>query len=65
MTQILPSTTIQDIERGMMCIPSGFLLVDPLGEVVLANDLAVELFGYERKELIGKSVDELVPVDVR
>jgi PAS domain S-box-containing protein len=41
--------------------PSGTILVDHQGRIVLVNAHIEELFGYARDELIGKSVDVLVP----
>jgi PAS domain S-box-containing protein len=41
--------------------PSGVILVDHGGLIVLVNSHAEELFGYSREELIGKVVDILVP----
>lgn len=45
--------------------PSAMVLVDPGGDIEFMNDAATELFGYESAELLGKSVDVLVPDDVR
>ena len=41
--------------------PSGTLLVDAQGRIVLVNAHMEELFGYSRDELIGQKVELLVP----
>src|SRR5215831_16587803 len=41
--------------------PSGTVLVDHQGRIILVNAHIEELFGYARDELIGKAVDVLVP----
>jgi PAS domain S-box-containing protein len=41
--------------------PSGTLLVNDQGRIVLVNAHIEALFGYEREELIGKPVEVLVP----
>ena len=41
--------------------PSGTLLVDDQGRIVLVNAHIEELFGYGRDQLIGQKVDILVP----
>jgi len=41
--------------------PSGTVLVDHQGRILLVNAHIEELFGYARDELIGKTVDILVP----
>jgi PAS domain S-box-containing protein len=41
--------------------PSGTLLLDSEGRIVLVNSHVEELFGYPRDELIGQSVDVLMP----
>ena len=41
--------------------PSGTLLVDDQGHIVLLNAHIEELFGYNREELIGKPIETLVP----
>ncbi|HEY4403631.1 MAG TPA: PAS domain S-box protein [Xanthobacteraceae bacterium] len=42
--------------------PSGMLMVDRAGKVVLVNTEIERLFGYGREELIGQPVDILVPI---
>src|SRR5436305_7771630 len=41
--------------------PSGILLVNDQGRMVLVNSQIEKLFGYRREELVGKPVDILVP----
>lgn len=45
--------------------PDALLLVDSSGEIRLANHQAETLFGYDRVELVGASVDMLVPENIR
>lgn len=39
----------------------GIVIVDQTGEIILANDFACRQFGYKKKELTGKRVEELMP----
>lgn len=41
--------------------PSGLLMIDSLGVMVLVNREVERLFGYSREELLGKPVELLVP----
>src|SRR5207247_11135514 len=41
--------------------PSGIVLVNDRGRIVLVNTHVEKLFGYEREELVGETVDVLVP----
>jgi PAS domain S-box-containing protein len=41
--------------------PSGMVMVDRQGNIVLVNSQAEKLFGYAREELIGRPVELLVP----
>ena len=45
--------------------PSGMLMVDESGTILLVNRQIEQLFGYERAELIGQPVEMLVPQRVR
>jgi PAS domain S-box-containing protein len=45
--------------------PDAILQVDSMGQIVLANRTAELVFGYSRDELIGMSVDALVPEAAR
>lgn len=42
-------------------VPSGMIMVDRSGKIVLVNGQIERLFGYNRSELLGQSVDILVP----
>lgn len=45
--------------------PEGLLLVDGAGRIVLVNSGCDVLFGYANEELVGRSVEDLVPDSVR
>ena len=46
-------------------LPTGVVLVDGVGTIVLVNRETERLFGYSREELVGRSVDLLVPGRLR
>jgi PAS domain S-box-containing protein len=41
--------------------PSAMVMVDAQGRIILVNEETERLFGYPRAELIGRSVEDLVP----
>lgn len=45
--------------------PSGMVMVDPAGTIVLVNREVERLFGYGRGELIGQPLETLVPDETR
>jgi len=45
--------------------PNGMLMVDEMGMILLVNAQIERQFGYSRKELLGKSVEMLVPESSR
>ena len=45
--------------------PDGILVVDREGHIVTVNHKAEELFGYSRRDLIGRPVDMLLPESLR
>ena len=45
--------------------PDALLVTDEAGKIRAINKQSVALFGYQREELLGKSVDILVPEDLR
>lgn len=61
-------STPHDAEMAVRLLdgsPDGLLLVDPEGKVVSSNRSAATMFGYEVNDLVGRSVDELVPDEQR
>jgi len=52
--------------RGIIgAAPIGMLVVDEAGRIVLSNSDAERIFDYAADELIGKSVDDLVPEHIK
>jgi len=47
------------------CAPDAMLIVRPGGVIAMANRMAERVFGYDRTELIGQSVEMLVPLGQR
>ncbi len=45
--------------------PSGLLLVDEAGTIVMANPCVLAQFGYSEAELLGQSVELLLPASTR
>ena len=43
------------------CAPDAMMVVNRAGRIVLANLQAEKLFGYTREQLVGKSVEALIP----
>lgn len=46
-------------------VPSGIIMVDVEGKIILSNSETEKMFKYESGELIGKSVESLVPMRFR
>ena len=45
--------------------PSGMLMADSAGRVVMVNTAIEEMFGYKREDLVGQSIEVLVPERLR
>src|SRR3990172_1948986 len=46
-------------------VPGGAVVVDRRGEIVLVNEEALALFGYDHGELVGRPVEQLLPEYLR
>lgn len=49
------------VQLALESSPSGILMTDAEGEILLVNKALENLFGYSRAELIGRKVEELIP----
>ena len=45
--------------------PDAMVIVDSHGHIALVNEQAERMFGYRRKELVGKGISELIPKRLR
>ncbi len=45
--------------------PDAFLVTDASGRIAFANAQAEQIFGYDREELVGSSIERLVPERLR
>lgn len=57
----IPSWSADAIRDVFDAVPDAMLAVDQLGLIVMANGKAERLFGYEHDDLIGRSVENLIP----
>jgi PAS domain S-box-containing protein len=51
----------EQFRRVMEAAPTGMILVAERGKIVLVNAQVEKLFGYHRSELLGQSIEALVP----
>lgn len=59
---VLPDYVDQEFLRHLvLATPDPLFLCDEAGNIVLANEHALRAFGYELGELLGRSVEVLVP----
>ena len=61
MTPDLTGAAELRLRAAVEASPSGLLMTDAQGTIVLVNREIERLFGYVREELLGKPVDLLVP----
>ncbi|MGA8761633.1 MAG: ATP-binding protein, partial [Candidatus Sulfotelmatobacter sp.] len=51
--------------RAVECSPSGILMADEAGKILLANPQAEKLFCYKGDEMVGQSIEMLLPERIR
>lgn len=51
----------EQLQLSIEAAPNGMMLVDERGDIVLVNAQIEHIFGYTREELVGSSVDVLLP----
>ena len=57
-----PAGTSEDLLRlAVQAAPSGILIVDGDGTIVLVNEALTEMFGCRADDIVGKSVEVLIP----
>lgn len=53
---------LEDKFKGLLeASPDAMLIVDELGRIILVNSQTEKLFGFTRSEIIGQSVEKLIP----
>lgn len=63
-----PLSTTQDLEFVALALeaaPTGMIVVDGDGRILMVNRHLEELFGHARSELVGQPIEILVPVRLR
>lgn len=67
-TKEIPGTIAGSIHQFRILVeasPSGMIMIDHHGHIVLANSLTLSLFGYTREELLEQSIEILIPEPFR
>lgn len=57
--------TEEKVRLAVEAAPTAMIMVDESGTILLVNTQAERLFGYQRGDLVGRSIDMLVPARYR
>lgn len=62
-----PRTELEDdvLRAVVQASPDGLVIADADGHIVYANAAMCQISGFDRDDLIGRSVDDLIPPDLR
>lgn len=60
--RIIAVTSQTAADHVLKTLPDGVLVLDDLGSIALANSRAALLLGLDRDELLGKTVDKVLPI---
>jgi len=61
MVRTVPARTVAQLTAIIDSVPTAVIMTDRSGAIVLANLQAQRLFGYSGAELLGQTIDMLVP----
>lgn len=54
-------TTVDSFREVIESVPNGLVIVDPAGKIAIFNRQAEKIFGYQREEIKGQSMEILLP----
>lgn len=73
--EALVASVVRDISKGdqseayfrhlLRAAPDAMIIVDENGRIAIANDQSEKMFGYPHDDLIGKSIETLLPTSAR